>query len=79
MPAHSTALLQAALIGYQSEIARIQEAMAEIRRELGGSAGTTVAATPTRGKHKVSAAARKRMAAAQKKRWAAIRAAKSNS
>ncbi len=73
MPAHSSDLLQAALIGYQAEINRIQEAMAEIRRELEGSDGTTSAATPKRAKQKISAAARKRMATAQKRRWAAYR------
>ena len=77
MPAHSSDLLQAALIGYQAEITRIHQAMADIRRELGGSAGTT--ATPTRAKRKLSAASRKKMAAAQKKRWAAFRQAQSKS
>ena len=62
-------LLQAALSGYQAECARIEQAMAEIRRELGSSAGA--ASQPAaRGKRTMSAAARKRIAAAQKKRWA---------
>ena len=72
MPAHFD-LLQAALIGYQAEITRIEQAMAEIRAELQGSAGATSAARPGRAKRKISAAARKRMAAAQKRRWAAYR------
>jgi hypothetical protein len=80
MPAHSSALLQAALIGYQSEINRIQEAMAAIRAELKGSGGTS--ATPTaepRKRSRFSAASRKKMAAAQRARWAKIRAEKAKS
>ena len=72
MPANSD-ILQAALIGYQAEINRIKQAMAEIRAELQGSAGATSSVMPKRAKRKTSAAARKRMAAAQKKRWAAFR------
>ena len=72
--------LQAALAGYQSELQRIDQAMAEIRRELGISAGRkktgmqTIAA-PAR-KRRLSAAGRKRIAEATKKRWAAFRAQK---
>ena len=33
-------LLQAALIGYQAELARIEHAIADIRGELGGPTGT---------------------------------------
>jgi hypothetical protein len=76
MPANSD-ILQAALIGYQAEITRIEQAMAEIRAGLKGSAGATSAATPKGAKRRISAAARKRMAAAQRKRWAAYRKQKS--
>lgn len=62
-------LLQAALIGYQAELGRIEQAMAEIRRELRGSAGTTASA-PKRAKRKMSAAGRRRITAAARKRWA---------
>lgn len=68
------AILEAALIGYQHQLSQIQEKMADLRRQLGGkaSAGVSVgggAAVPGR-KREMSAAARKRIAAAQKKRWA---------
>jgi hypothetical protein len=69
MPTNSD-LLQAALIGYQTELARIEQTMAEIRRELTGSAGTAPEA-PKRAKRKMSAAGRRRIAAAARKRWAA--------
>jgi hypothetical protein len=65
-------LLRAALIGYQNELARIEQAMAEIRRQLGpGSGSRSAASAPAKmPKRRLSAAARKRIAAAQKKRWA---------
>ena len=63
-------LLQAALSGYQAEYARIQQAMAEIRRELGSSTASTPKPVAEGKKRTMSAAARKRIAAAQKKRWA---------
>jgi hypothetical protein len=65
-------LLEAALVGYQAQIAEIQEAMAGIRSQLGHTSGP--ASSPvTRAKRKLSASSRKRMAAAQKKRWAEYR------
>ena len=74
------ALLQAALVGYESKLAQINEAISEIRRELRQAHGATPGATPSvstaatataprRARRKLSAAARARIAAAQKKRW----------
>jgi hypothetical protein len=78
MPAHSSSLLQAALIGYQAQIKEIEQAMAAIRAQLKGSGATATApAAQPRKRPRFSAATRKKMAAAQKARWAAIRAAKS--
>jgi hypothetical protein len=71
-------LLEAALVGYQSEITRIQGAMAAIRSELKGAPAVTALATPGKKRSRFSAATRKKMAAAQKARWAAIRAEKSD-
>jgi hypothetical protein len=67
-------LLQAALVGYQAKLSEIQQAMADIRRELGqksapaGAAAAAAADKPA--KRKMSAAGRRRIAAAQRKRWA---------
>jgi hypothetical protein len=74
------ALLQAALFGYESRLAQINQAIAEIRRTLSQSttAGTEPAA-PARKRRKMSPAARKRIAAAQKKRWAAFKKSKGES
>jgi hypothetical protein len=71
-------LLQAALIGYQTKIRDIEQAMAEIRQQLGQ---TQAAAPPPAGpkkaaKRKMSAAGRRRIAAAQRKRWAEYNAKK---
>lgn len=70
-------LLEAALVGYQEQITRIERAMADIRKQLGhrgprtASPASAAAAAPSdKPKRKMSAAARKRIAAAQKKRWA---------
>jgi len=68
-------IITAAIEGFQSQKRRIDDQIAELRFMLpGGPAEPTAAALgpPTR-KRKVSAAARKRMALAQKARWAKIR------
>lgn len=69
--------LQMALVGYQMERAKIDEKIREIQSRLGGkrvSAGSAApAAAPAKtrgGKRVLSPEARKRIAAAQKKRWA---------
>jgi hypothetical protein len=66
-----TALLHAALVGYQARLAQIDEAIAEVQNRLSGKAASS--STPRTGKRVVSPAARKRMAAAQRRRWAAYR------
>lgn len=66
-------LLQAALVGYQSQLASIDEKMAEIATRIGQRApGKSAAggAVPSIKPRKMSAAARRRISAAQKKRWA---------
>jgi len=68
--------LQAALVGYQHQLTTIVQKIAEIRRGLGGRA-TSLAATGVSPKRVLSAAARKRIAAAQRARWAKFHAEKS--
>ena len=72
-------LLSMALVGYLSQKAKIEAAIAEIRAKLGngGTAVPSAAASastvsPSGDRRKMSAAARRRIAAAQKKRWAQI-------
>ena len=76
-------ILQAALLGLQHSLTEVEGKIAELRRKLGGrgtnsrskaAAGSNHASTA----HQMSAAARERIAAAQKKRWAAFRRAHQN-
>jgi hypothetical protein len=69
-------LLGAALVGYQSLLRTINEKIQEIRSELRGPEKAVVASDDVTPKRQMSAGARKRMATAQKKRWAAYRAQK---
>ena len=78
-------LLAMALVGYESEKAKIVAAIAEIRAQLGqrGPGRPRVIANETEqtvtAKRTMSASARRRIAMAQKKRWAAIKKATSAS
>src|SRR5579862_7005316 len=67
-------IIHAAIEGFESQKRRIDSQIDELRQLLnGGSAETgTESGTPAR-KRKISAAGRRRMAAAQKARWAKIR------
>jgi len=62
-----------ALVGYQIEQKKIEEKIREIQAQLKGRASSNGAASgdkPARSKRVLSPAARKRIAAAQKRRWA---------
>jgi hypothetical protein len=64
-------LLQAALAGYQHQDTILAERIAEFTRELGGKPRRPDAAgTTAKPKRTMSASARSRIAAAQRKRWA---------
>src|SRR5579862_1432786 len=66
-------ILAAALEGFQVQKERLDARISEIRHLLGGG-NTEAAATSTgKPKRKVSAAARRRMALAQKLRWKKIK------
>jgi hypothetical protein len=65
-------LLAMALIGYEAEIGKINAAIAEIRGRLGEQAAGTDGQPGSR-KRTMSAAGRRHIAAAQRKRWAAVR------
>ena len=74
------ATLQMALVGYEIERRKIEEKIREIEQQLGHRRAKTPAASPAKEglgpKRILSAAARKRIAMAQKKRWAEHRKAK---
>ena len=65
-------LIAAAVEGYESQKARIAQKIAELRAILSGGPAESAAApeTPTRKRRKMSAAGRKAIAEAQRKRWA---------
>ena len=65
--------LSAALVGYQQKLQDIAARMADLRQRLGGSSPAPATTAP---KRILSLVARTRMAAAQRKRWAAARKAK---
>ena len=75
---HDQNMLAMALVGYEVEKKKIEERIKEIRARLGGGkvakAGATKADEAPK-RRKLSKAARKRIAAAQKKRWAEHRKA----
>jgi hypothetical protein len=73
-------LLEAALLGYQSQLADIMAKIADIQRRLGGPLSARTSApsgTRPNKKHIISAEGRARIAAAQRKRWAAAKKAAS--
>lgn len=64
-------ILEAALRGFEHTVGEVTEKIADIKRMLGGHDGTGARTQGTR--RTMSAAARARIAAAQRKRWAAHR------
>ncbi len=74
-PAQDTATLAMALVGYELERQKIEDKIREIKRSLGmGGPSATKAVVKSAGepvkRRTLSASARKRIATAQKKRWA---------
>lgn len=68
-------ILQAALLGYQQQLEVINAKIAELKRRLGGRGAVpaAVGARPPQKKHRISPEGRARIAAAQRKRWAAAK------
>ena len=73
-------VLTAAIAGFEAQKNHIDSRIAEIRQMLdGGSTGPAVMPSETgRRKRRLSAASRRKMAAAQKARWAEIKKAESS-
>jgi hypothetical protein len=72
-------LLRMALAGYEAEKLKIDERIREVRGLLDGGtkpSSTAPEPTPKRKRRKMSAAARKRIGDATRKRWAELRKAK---
>ena len=85
-PTPDTTTLEAALVGLELKRNEIDGLIAKIKKQLGGkSSASSVSAAPAaksagapRKRRALSAEARKRIAAAQKRRWAEHRKAQSN-
>jgi cell division septum initiation protein DivIVA len=66
-------ILAAAIEGFEAQKKRLDAQIAEIRQQLRGGAGPAASPEPARKRRTMSAAGRKRVAEAQRKRWAAVR------
>jgi len=70
-PKLTSEIIVAAILGFEAQKTRIDARIAELRAMLGGGPTEPAAQEAPRGKGKKrSAAARKRMAEAQRRRWA---------
>ena len=65
-------IITAAIFGFEAQKERIDSKIAELRNMLHHKDGHAAAEAPKR-KRKMSAPSRRRIALAQKKRWAAIK------
>ena len=68
-------IIQAAIESFEAQKRRLNEQIAELRGMLSGANAESVSASPSNGRRTMSPAARRRIAEAQRKRWAAKRAA----
>jgi len=78
LAANGPEILEAALVGLESQREKLEAQIAQVRSLLGRRTGRAAAEAPVlaaagTGKRELSPEARKRIAAAQKKRWAAFR------
>jgi hypothetical protein len=69
LPKQDTELLEAALIGFQHKRDQLEQRIAELRSQIGGLPATRPAAAASE-----ASAPGRRIALAQKKRWAAYKA-----
>src|ERR1017187_6929401 len=76
-PKLTNEIIAAAIEGFEAQKTRIDGQIAELRALLAGGPAESAAAPepPKRGRRKMSAAGRKAIAEAQRKRWAAKKAA----
>ena len=72
MPTLTSEIINAAILGFEEQKRRLDEQIAELRSLLPG--GTLPSQPTTDTRRKMSAAGRKAIAAAQRKRWAAKKA-----
>ena len=67
-------IIEAAIFGFEAQKRALDVQIAELRAMLSGAPAEAAAVTPTGPRRRrISAAARKKMAAGQRKRWAAVK------
>ena len=73
-PKLTNEIINAAIEGFESQKRRLDAQIAELRQMLnGGPAHSTATSAPKPDRRRMSAAARKRIGDAQRKRWAAVK------
>ena len=73
MPKPNKEIIQAAIEGFEARKRQINQQIAELRSMLNGASPESAAASPANGPRTMSAASRKRIADAMRKRWAAAK------
>jgi len=66
-------IIVAAIEGFESQKARLDQQIRELRAMIGGASPESTATLHNGGRRHISAAARRRMTAGQRRRWAAAR------
>jgi hypothetical protein len=74
-PKISNEIINAAIEGFESQKQRIDDQIAELRQMLTDGSDSEGTTAPRPGRRRMSAAARKRIGDAQRKRWAATKPA----
>jgi hypothetical protein len=69
----TTEILTAAIVGFEAQKRQLDSQIAELRQMLSPASANGAAPEPTTPRRKMSASARRRIAAAQKKRWTEAR------
>jgi hypothetical protein len=73
MSTRNKELIQAAIEGFEAKKRRINEQIMQLTGMLTGASSEVVSVSPSNGRRTMSAAARKRIADATHKRWAAVK------
>lgn len=73
MPKQNAEILQAAIEGFEARKLEINQQIAELRRMLSDANAEPISASAANGRRTMSPAARKRIADAMHKRWAAVK------
>jgi hypothetical protein len=73
IPRLTSEIIDAAILGFEEQRRRLDRQIAELRAMRNGVSQTAPAPASVRPRRKMSAAGRKAIAAAQRKRWAALK------